>query len=225
MMDLRQAVRQRHSVRRYLDRPIEEEKVNTLRELTETLNRQSGLHIQLVINEPKAFASALARYGRFHGVNSYFALVGPKGNELEEACGYYGEQLVLAAQCLGLNTCWAALTFRKVPDAFVIQKGEKLAAVIALGYGETQGAARRSKDFADISARPGPQWYRDGIEAVLLAPTAMNQQKFRFAYTDDGVRATAGHGLYTKMDLGIAKYHFEVGSGKPHSIWNKEKSE
>ena len=120
MMDLRQAIRQRHSVRRYLDRPIEEEKVNTLRELTETLNRQSGLHIQLVINESKAFASALARYGRFHGVNSYFALVGPKGNELEEACGYYGEQLVLAAQCLGLNTCWAALTFRKVPDAFVI---------------------------------------------------------------------------------------------------------
>ena len=43
----------------------------------------------------------------------------------------------------------------------------------------------------------------------------MNQQKFHFALLPDGnVKATCGNGFYTKLDLGIVKYHFETVTGK-----------
>jgi hypothetical protein len=60
----------------------------------------------------------------------------------------------------------------------------------------------------------------NGVEAALLAPTAVNQQKFEFILHDDNrVEAIAKFSLigYAHLDLGIAKYHFEVGAGQsPH---------
>ena len=87
---------------------------------------------------------------------------------------------------------------------------------IALGYGQTQGVPHSSKAAAAVSApADAPAWFRAGVEAALLAPTAMNQQKFCFELRADGtVKATCGSGFYTKLDLGIVKYHFEAASGK-----------
>ncbi|MBQ6066556.1 MAG: nitroreductase [Clostridia bacterium] len=219
-MDLMEAMRQRHSVRRYENRPLDEETARTLEELVAAVNAESGLHIQLVKDEPKAFASAMARYGHFSGVTNYFALIGKKGAALEEQCGYYGEKLVLEAQRLGLNTCWVALTFKKTPEAYEIAPGEKLSVVISLGYGATQGVPHRSKSPEALGSVDGvPDWFRAGVEAAALAPTAMNQQKFRFDYENGRVIARPGSGFYTKMDLGIAKYHFELGSGKGRELW------
>ena len=116
-MDLKEAILQRHSVRRYQNKPLAEETAAALEALIGACNAESGLHIQLVKNEPKAFDSAMARYGHFTGVSNYFAVVGKKGRAAEEAVGYYGERLVLEAQRLGLNTCWVALTFKKIPAA------------------------------------------------------------------------------------------------------------
>ena len=115
---------------------------------------------------------------------------------------------------MGLNTCWVALTYRKTPGAFQIGGSEKLTAVIALGYGKTQGVPHKSKPLSAVSnAGDGtPDWFRAGVEAALLAPTAMNQQKFTFTYADGKVSAKAGMGFYAKVDLGIVKYHFELGS-------------
>ena len=47
----------------------------------------------------------------------------------------------------------------------------------------------------------------------------MNQQKFRFQLEDSVVRATPGRGFYTKIDLGIAKYHFELGAAPTPFTW------
>jgi hypothetical protein len=215
-MDLYEAMKQRHSVRSYLEKPIDPDAADKLEKLIDECNQESGLHIQLVKDEAKAFNSAMARYGNFSGVTNYIAVIGKKGRNLEELCGYYGEKLVLEAQRMGLNTCWVALTFKKVSDAYTVDPGEKLAIVIAVGYGKTAGIAHRSKSpeaVSNINAG-SPDWFRKGIEAVLLAPTALNQQKFRFELAGDKVKAKAGFGFYTKIDLGIAKYHFELGSGK-----------
>ena len=220
-MDLMEAMKNRHSVRQYADRPISAKTLSALREEIAACNRESGLHIQLVADEPRAFDSLLAHYGKFSGVVNYIALVGPKSNRLDELCGYYGERLVLRAQQLGLNTCWVAMTYKKIPDAFEVGAGERLTVVIALGYGTTQGAARKSKPAQAVSNldAQSPAWFRAGIDAALLAPTAMNQQKFRFSLEGGKVRASSGLGFYSKIDLGIAKYHFEIGAGKDHSIW------
>lgn len=50
-------------------------------------------------------------------------MAGQKADNLDERIGYYGEQLVLLAQALGLNTCWAGLSYRKVNEAYKIEKG------------------------------------------------------------------------------------------------------
>ena len=219
-MNVMEAMRARHSVRRYTGKPIEGETLETLEKLISECNRESGLHIQLVRNEPMAFGSAIARYGSFSTVKNYLAMVGKRGPKLGELCGYYGEKLVLAAQTLGLNTCWVGATFKKIPDVFRVERGEKLVIVIAIGYGETQGAAHKSKDAAAVSkAENAPEWFTKGVEAALLAPTAINQQKFLFTLHGEKVSAKAGFGPFSKVDLGIAKYHFELGSGKDASVW------
>lgn len=215
-MDLMEAMKARHSVRQYDERSIEPDLLAALQEEIDACNAEGGLHIQLVTDEPKAFSGGLAHYGSFSGVRNYFALVGPKGRDLDEKCGYYGERLVLRAQQLGLNTCWVALTYSKVPGAFEVKPGEKLTVVISVGRGKNQGRPRRSKSAEDVSniSDETPRWFREGVEAALLAPTAVNQQKFRFTYADGKVTAKAGLGPCAKMDLGIVKYHFELASGK-----------
>ena len=181
------------------------------------------MHIQLVCGEPKAFSGLLARYGKFSGVTNYIALVGKKGPDLSETCGYFGERIVLRAQQIGLNTCWAAMTYSKVPSAFSVGEGEKLCAVIAVGYGKTQGSGHRVKSVREVTEGepPFPEWFVSGVEAALLAPTAMNQQKFRFALQGNRVSATAGSGFYTKLDLGIVKYHFAMGAGADAFTWDR----
>lgn len=182
-MTLMEAMQARHSVRQYREEALRKEDAALLREEIEACNAESGLHIQLVCGEPKAFSGLLARYGKFSGVTNYIALVGKKGPDLSETCGYFGERVVLRAQQISLNTCWVAMTYSKVPSAFSAGEGEKLCAVIAVGYGKTQGSGHRVKSVREVTEGepPFPEWFVSGVEAALLAPTAMNQQKFRFA--------------------------------------------
>lgn len=219
-MDILKAMEKRRSVREYTDKPIEGDTLDKLKKLIDKANADSGLHIQLVLNEPKAFDSRMAHYGKFSGVMNYIALIGKRGGDLEEKCGYYGERIVLGAQTLGLNTCWVALTYKKIPEAFTVEKDEKLLMVIAIGYGKTPGKPHGSKRYDEV-AKPldAPKWFRSGVEAALLAPTALNQQKFRFVLKGDKVIAKTKVGTCVKTDLGIAKYHFELGAGKDSDVW------
>lgn len=221
-MDIMEAMRARHSVRSYTDRPIEGEVLQELLAEIDECNRESGLHIQLVRDEPRAFDSTMGHYGHFSGVRNYLAMVGPRGSDLHEKCGYYGERLVLKAQMLGLNTCWVALTFKKIPDAYRVDPGEKLAIIIAIGYGTDGGHPRKSREASEVAEQEmgDPDWYQKGVEAALLAPTAVNQQKFRLTRQGGYVEARAGHGFYTDIDLGIVKYHFEAAAGTDNFRWS-----
>lgn len=214
-MELLELMAQRHSVRQYTSRPIEPEKRADLDALAAQINQETGLHIQLIYDEPACFDSFMAHYGKFSGVRNYIALVGKRSAGLDEQLGYYGEQLVLRAQELGLNSCWVALTHGRSRAA--VRKGEKLVCLISLGYGETQGVSHRSKPMEALCGGPEerPVWFRRGMEAALLAPTAMNQQKFFFWLRPDGrVEASCAGGFYTRLDLGIVRYHFEAASGR-----------
>ena len=133
-MEIMEAMKQRHSVRQYTDQRIEKEAAEKLQREIDACNKESGLHIQLVTGEPKAFDGFMAHYGKFSGVKNYIALIGKKGPKLEETCGYYGERLVLLAQQLGLNSCWVAMTYSKIKGAYEVKVGEKLCCVISIGY-------------------------------------------------------------------------------------------
>ena len=228
-MTLIEAIQSRHSVRKYIDRPIEENLVRTLQEKVNDVNAEGNLHIPLVINEPKAFKGKMA-YGTFSGVSNYFVMVGKKADDLSERVGYYGEQLVLLAQTLGLNTCWVGLTYNNIKEAYEKGNDEKLCCMIALGYGDDPGRNLKRKTVQQVSNASDitPAWFKKGVEAALLAPTAVNQQKFSFEYIGMKnnrhiVKASKGFSLfgYTKMDLGIVKYHFEVAVGDNVFDWSK----
>ena len=218
-MEAMELMRARHSVRSFVNRPIEEEKLAVLRKAIDEVNSESGLHIQLFAEEPEAFDANASHYGQFKGCRNYFAMVGTK--EDDEKIGWYGEKLVLLAQELGLNTCWVALTFKRNKVVIDAQKDEKLHVVIALGYGETQGVPHKSKNASDVSnlTDDSPDWFKRGVEAALLAPTAINQQKFSFTRDGRKVRARTKLTFYGRMDLGIAKYHFELAAGKENFDW------
>lgn len=213
-MDIKEVMKERHSVRRYTNRPIPEDVRKRLQEEVDKLNQESGLHLQLCFDEPECFGSAMAHYGKFSGVRNYLAVVGKKSPDLEERAGYYGEKVVLLAQSLGLNSCWVGLTHGK--SHAVMGKNEKQVIVVALGYGAQPGVAHTSKPMGRLCSVSAsmPEWFRIGMEAAMLAPTAMNQQKFLIGW--DGSKLTArqnGIGFFAKVDLGIVKCDFELASG------------
>ena len=227
-MTIQEAIEARHSVRAYKEQPLTEKIVRMLEEQIAILNDEGQLHIQLILNEPKAFQGTLAKYGKFRGVTNYIVMAGKKSEDLDERVGYYGEHLVLLAQTLGLNTCRVGLSYSKVPGTYVLDEGEKIACYIALGYGETQGVGHKIKTVEQVSNASDitPSWFKKGVEAALLAPTAVNQQKFSFEYVGmensrHKILAKRGFSMigYTQMDLGIAKYHFELGAGKANFVW------
>ena len=226
-MTLTEAITARHSVRQYLEKPIEAEKINAIKACTDECNTQGGLHIQVVTNEPTAFQNGLAKYGKFRNANNYLALVGPKGKQADELMGYYGEHIVLLMQTLGLNSCWVVLSFKNVKEAYTLAEGEELKGVVAFGYGANQGRQHPQKrTIADLAVNKSgahyPDWFVRGMESALLAPTAMNQQRFEFVlWEGDKVEAKTRFAFnsYARLDLGIVKYHFELGAGKENFKW------
>lgn len=228
-MTLAEAIEARHSVRKYIRKPLSADIIQTLQKEIGECNKLGHLNIQLITNEPKAF-SGMMSYGVFTGVENYLVMAGTKSDDLDERIGYYGERLVLLAQQIGLNTCWVGLTYNKVKNAYNLHSDDKIACVIALGYGESQGPnhkKRKTENEVTKGSKNAPHWFHDGVKAALLAPTAVHQQKFTFEYTSPSgnelpkVKATRGFSMigYTQMDLGIAKLHFEIGAGKENFEW------
>ena len=219
-MESMELMRARHSVRKYTAQRIEPEKVELLQAEIEAINRESGLFFAVVTDNEAVFKANMPSYGSFSGCRNFFLLFG--GKKDAETVGYYGERLVLFAQSLGLNTCWCALTFEKKAVPVPAPEGMKLFIVVALGYGETQGVPHKNKPMAKLAALNDqtPEWFKRGVEAAMLAPTAVNQQRFHLEQAGErGVRAKALLGPCSKIDLGIVKYHFELGAGKENFNW------
>lgn len=221
-MELLEAIKCRRSIRTYADRKIKGEVLSHLQNFIDLTNRESGLNFQLILNEPKAFDCLLSKIGRFSNVRNYIAAIGKKGPDLEENCGYFGEKIVLEAQRIGLNTCWVGGTYKKIHKFFSLRPDDKVVLVIAIGYGVPKELKPRpTKKLPDVvsDSDPKPSWFINGVDAALRAPTAMNRQNFKFSLVGDRVACKPGRGSFTAVDLGIVKYHFEIGSGKDHRIW------
>ena len=155
-------------------------------------------------------------------VNNYIVLAGVDAPNLDEKLGYCGADLILYAQTLGLNTWWVGGMFNgKGALKNLNNKNVRVNGVIAIGYGKTQGVPHRSKTAAEISRYNGktPQWFVDGVDALLYAPTALNKQPYVVSGDGNKVSISAGNGHFSGIDLGIGKYHFEVGAGKENFEW------
>lgn len=221
-MTVLDAIKARHSVRRYQDIPLDPISTAQLQHDIEQCNEKYNLSIQLITEEPNAFSTLMGKLGKFSGVLNYIALVGAKNDPaLHEKLGWCGEKLVLKAQCLGLNTCWVYMTYSKRKASIQIGPGEKLVCVIALGYGETRGKAPKRQSTASLltAPEPIPDWFIRGVKAARRAPTAMNRQNFHFTLLDDNKVHLESKGSCAKLNAGILKYHFEAGAGIESFTW------
>ena len=220
-MTIDEAVHARHSVRRYTSTPLSKEQVEELQLRITRLNENFALHMQLVLNDDVAFSSRLARYGSFRNVTNYIAVAGQKSvagceASLDERVGYATADIVVLAQMLGLNTCVVGLTFKKT-STVEIDDDEKLELVIAVGNGETQGVQHPMKPVTRIAPEydSAPDWFKKGIDYVMLAPSALNQFKAKFTVDENGrVFAKSRFAPFSRVDLGIFKYFFELGAQK-----------
>ena len=130
-------------------------------------------------------------------------------NELITACNKEGNLHIQLLEDAG--------TYNKKNVMAKIDAGERLAIVIAIGYGVNKGRPRKSKTVAQVIRgieSDMPEWFINGAKMALLAPTAVNQQKFELALKGDGYEVIDKGGILSKIDKGIVKYHFEVGSGR-----------
>ena len=216
MEQWKEIIEERHSVRRYKSEYLSSEDEAKLIGKIKEINQESGLSIQFVDGRDTSIPQMQRLvFKRFGGAINYIVMAGKKSDNLEELCGYYGEQLVLFAQLIGLNTCWIGM-FKQNNDQIFLTSEEKAVIVIAVGYGLDNGQSRRSKSYEEVTknVQDAPDWFRQGVEAALLAPTARNQQKFCFEYRDGKAIATTVGGPFTAVDLGIVKCHFELASGQ-----------
>ncbi len=218
-MTLQEAMEQRHSVRAFTTQPIERATLTELQQLIDDCNKESGLHMQLVLNEPTAFTGLLSR--AFQNAVNYLVLVGRDGPGFLERCGYYGQKVTLRAQQLGLRSCWVGGTYRRRKCPAQIAPGEKFRLVVVLGYAEKDGGPHKSKPLETLytAQPPVPDWFLRGMQAAQLAPTAMNQQRFHITLNGDTVTAKTTGGVFSETDLGIVKYQFEVAAGTDGWRW------
>lgn len=214
------AIKERHSVRNYTPERIQAEKIVKLNEKIRELNEAGNIHLQLIEDAGSTYNKLFNRVAGLGSAPSVIACVGPDDETLEQRIGYYGEKLVLYAQTLGLNTCWAG-TFNKKNIGADVRDGERLVISIAIGYGDGNGKPHKSKDMEQVIDAKGdrPFWFNKGVEMALLAPTAINQQKFLIRLNEDeSVEFIDKGGIFSQVDLGIVKCHFEIGSERKVTI-------
>ena len=220
-MTIKEAVKQRHMVRKFTDKPIPADLAELLNARIAENNAAHGLNLKLVTGNSDGIGG-MAKMLLTKTVHSYIVRAGKDRADLDEKLGYCGADLCLYAQTLGLNTWWVGGMFSgKGAMKHLETKDVRVNGVIAIGYGQTQGVPHKSKTAAEISQYNGaaPQWFLDGVEALLCAPTALNKQPYMVRGDGDRVSLTAGEGHFAGIDLGIGKYHFEVGAGKDNFQW------
>lgn len=239
-----ETIRERHFVREYDGKPLSRAEFNALGAVVEECARESGLDIQLVGDNPEVF-NVIARFGLIRGCRTHVAFVvddakargateadcvemrGARRTAVDEAIGYWGQKIVLAAQNMGLNTCWCALCSRKKSRA-VVAPGKKVRLVIAVGHGKTQGFPRKTKSVGALSSverAKAPAWFAAAMEAAQLAPTAMNNQNFKITLLSDGktVRIEAPQSGLNVIDEGIVRRNFEIAASEAGADWRWER--
>lgn len=217
-MDMKEAMEKRHMVRKYTDEPLKEDTIKKLNERIEENNKAHHLNMKLMIKEEHA-VNALIKLLLARGVRNYIILAGETSSNLDEKLGYAGADVMLYAQTLGLNTWWVGGTYNRSVAKYVDNK--KVIGIIAVGYGISQGVPHKSKVASEVSNinENSPEWFKNGIKAALLAPTALNKQDFIIKQNGNKVSIECNNGIFTGANVGLIKYHFDLGAGVENFEW------
>jgi len=174
-MNLSEIILKRRSVRKFLDRPVERQKIEACLEAARLA--PSAENVQpwrfIVVDDPgvrqrlaEAAFSGIYRPSRFAArapvvivILARPDIVANKLGKAVQGTQYYlldigiaGEHFVLAATELGLGTCWIGwFSKRGVRKVFSIPPKYDVVAMIALGYPDPKHLSpKRKKTFSDI---------------------------------------------------------------------------
>ena len=221
-MSLIEAVNARRSRRKYINRPIEPAVMEQLQACAKEVSQSAGARIELIFDNGEAFRGLRRNYGLLAGVRHYAGLIADPGDKTAvERLGYYGELFMLRAVALGLGTCWVGGSYDRALCPFALSGKEEVVCAITFGDTPEQDNARekliqslthrKTKSIEDMMSAesPVPEWFLAGMAAVQKAPSANNRQPVMFTYRNGAVTAESA----SAIDLGIAKLHFELGTG------------
>lgn len=218
-MTIREAMEKRHMVRQYKDTVLSKDVVEKLKDRIGALNQEFHLNLSLHLEDGAAFSDLIGKT-LVRNAKNFIILAADPGEGVEEKIGYASADIMLYAQELGLNTWWVGASFNKEavkkesPDHTVY-------GVISVGYGDNQGVPHQSKDDFEVCSYEGeaPQWFKDGVEYALMAPTAFNRQLFYIKGKGNTVTIEYKAGDFQGIDTGLVKYHFEKAAGKENFNW------
>ncbi len=216
---MKNALHTRHKVTKYYDKALPTNIIDSLVSRIDQINRNEQLHFKLMTNDGNGL-NTFFKVFLSKNVNNYIILSSEQSNPDLEKIGYFGMDMMIYAQSLGLNTWWIGDTFNKK----VVQKkmnGQFIAGIIAIGYGVHSGKAHKSKEMSEVCSyeADAPTWFVDGVQACLDAPTALNKQAFFIKGNNKNVSLSCQNGKYTSYDTGILKYSFELAAGTDNFEW------
>ncbi len=222
---MRKAIQNRISVRSYSKLELSENEIDKINDLIKNINSISDLNLELLKDGSSAFKNFKTSYGMFSNVKSMILMKGNKQDKfLKEKIGYYGEAMIFDLTDMDIGTCWVGGTFDRT--AISLKEDEELVCVILVGHQtssikdelirKAMHMKRKTIKERIVADKDLPNWIKDGLESLILAPSAKNTQKAILKYEKDNLRISIDENYYFDLvDLGIAKKHFEeVVNGK-----------
>ncbi len=241
MEQILELIRSRRSVRTFADRPVEEQVLAQLQAYMHTLSNPfaSAVSFRLLDAEKFGLSSPVIS----GGVRWYIAASTPVSADMELGYGYSFEKLALYAWSLGLGTVLIGGTMNRglFERSMALSPDEVMPCVTPLGYPAAKNSLRENlmrKGIRADSRLPFENLFFCGgpekplsradagrlepvLEAVRLAPSAVNKQPWRLILQDNTVHfylkpsmaASGGRtGNMQKIDLGIALCHFDLAA-------------
>lgn len=214
MNNVIKTIESRYSVRNYIDKPIEKEKLEVIKTFIEEnkkgpMGNEVAFHIIDASEYDKAELKSLITYGMISGATSYIVGVVKPGEYAMEDFGYCMEKLILKVSELGLGTCWLGGTFNRGGFAKQVNLSaeELLPCITPIGYTADKrtlkenfirtlvGAKKRKKQeelFFQNSFNTSLNLdtigsYANVLEAVRLGPSASNKQPWRIIEDSHGL--------------------------------------
>lgn len=239
-MKAMEMIRGRRSVRTFDGTALRPEDAQRIMEYAGTVGNPYGIPItwRILDAEEHGLESAV-----IVGTDTFIAGKVKRVPHAEEAFGYAFEKIVLFAQSIGVGTTWIAGTMNRAAfeQAMEVADDEVMPCVSPLGYPAKKMSLRETmmrKGVKADSRLAFGELFCDGsfdkpltaaaagelaeaLEAVRLAPSAVNKQPWRVVICGDKAhfyekrsRGYVGENGWDlqKIDVGIALCHFEMAA-------------
>lgn len=231
-MNYEEAIKGRRSIRKYNKKELSKNELNSIKKEIKQTNTVLGTEIKTKIVKKEIIdefvKGIIGNYGKIE--SPYYLVISNDGRKKELIdTGFFGEKIILDLTKKKLGTCWIGKIGKKEDLAKNLGLSNPPVALIA--FGEPQEKVYRSKEPSRknlkkliLEGNPSES-YKKILELVRYAPSAVNQQPWRFIVKENQIDFyLTNKGIFKKLltrisnlkklnyiDMGIALRHAELG--------------